>query len=185
MGVFHQGGVIEMQMQLGEHWVHTSGGMPGVDILWWRTYSPPVWLLNAPPAGPFITDLMGMPASEVLSLLQNKTLSPGSEAWLVAPHMRREIATWAPEVAAWNQWNSRFDDSGVVEGFGDMVFKLPGVTRSEIITVSRHIGLDDLDIPEDGLWGTLVGLIEKRGLTAWRFRRGSGSQAQKIPQLEE
>ncbi|KAI4213671.1 MAG: hypothetical protein LQ351_003637 [Letrouitia transgressa] len=59
MGVYHQGGVVPAQI-----WIGQQQGLGVRDVFWWKTYSPPVWLLggNETAMGTAIAtrDLMGM-----------------------------------------------------------------------------------------------------------------------------
>lgn len=41
----------------------------------------------------------------------------------------------------------------------------------EIWRYHRHLNLDDLDIGEDGIWGTLKRVVGRRGLVIWEVRR--------------
>ncbi|ANB12907.1 Smp3p [Sugiyamaella lignohabitans] len=43
MGYFHQAGVVPAQSFLGEHLAHDAH-----TITWWKTYSPPIWILGQP-----------------------------------------------------------------------------------------------------------------------------------------
>jgi GPI mannosyltransferase 4 len=180
MGVFHQGGVVPVQLKLGSM---TSGVAefspllpPGSKALWWKTYSPPVWLANANSSALETIDLMGMPAPETWQRLQTEIGTCGqqrkrgnSEVVLVAPRSRGEVEEWvelggttvlaternrAPNADALKKW----------PGAADLSWSLVGEER-------RHVGLDDLDFEEDGVWGTLAKLVRSSGLQIWRVRR--------------
>ena len=49
-----------VQIWLGQQ---TDLAASTTEVFWWRTYSPPVWLLDHSPLN--TTDLMGMPAAEM------------------------------------------------------------------------------------------------------------------------
>ena len=143
MGILHQGGVIPAQLWLGQEQVNTANM---TQVFWWRTYSPPIWLLDHNPLK--TTDLMGMPFTS----LQNKITSsfspscnPEESVGLVAPYSSMELdrLTFA-------------DNSMLVE---------------EIWRYDRHLNLDDLDFASDGVWTTVRRSIGRRGLMIWRFRR--------------
>jgi len=38
-----------------------------------------------------------------------------------------------------------------------------------VYTYRRHVGLDDLDWAEDGVWGTLQRVVGERGLGVYEF----------------
>ncbi|MCJ1472805.1 alpha 1,2 mannosyltransferase [Lambiella insularis] len=151
MGIFHQGGVIPMQIWLGEH---QQPQKLGADILWWRTYSPPVWLLDgkASEAGLQTIDLMGMPAAKFLATIESKSVSctgrstAPKEIIVVAPRSSTELDPYrAGEEKEW-RWE-------------------------ELWTEWRHLNLDDMEWAEEGVSGTLRRVVGRRGLTAWRVGR--------------
>lgn len=134
-------------------------------VFWWKTYSPPVWLLNAPRDRLNTTDLMGTDALEIEASLREALGSCDgswtgqaaeiSDAVLVVPRARSEPGIWRGEAP---------DADGVLHHIRDTSWTLPW-------SESRHVGLDDLDFAEDGVWGTLSKLVRSRGLQMWRIRR--------------
>lgn len=114
------------------------------EIFWWRTYSPPVWLLDGNRL--IVTDLMGMELEDMINRLKSGIGDgchrPG--VGLVAPRSSTDLDAWT-------------------EGAGDgaLVF-------DELWTHRRHVGLDDLDWAGDGVWQTLSRVVGRRGLTVWR-----------------
>ena len=46
-----------------------------------------------------------------------------------------------------------------------------GITLQELWRYDRHIGLDDLDFEEDGVWPTLQRVIGRRGLVIWQINK--------------
>lgn len=176
-----------MQMALGEHFKalgirdissvsSTSGkswsaNSQNLDILWWRTYSPPVWLLNAELDGPITKDLMGRPAAQVREMLAERTRRCGDEVWLVTPDANDEYVPWQGWVGSWNGSSDQAvcgEDGEARVGAGGNTLK--DVRWWKVHTERNHIGLDDLDFAEDGVMGTLDRVIGRRGLTAWRLR---------------
>ncbi|KAF2404607.1 putative alpha 1,2-mannosyltransferase Smp3 [Trichodelitschia bisporula] len=141
MGVFHQGGVVPMQLHLGKQ--------DGIQhAFWWKTYSPPIWLLNGKNEEIVTTDLMGIPGDEMLATLRGNTdcyrddgvylVAPGSATFL-DPYIN---ASNRSEISLEEKW--RFN---------------------------RHLNLDDLDFGEDGVWPTLARVLGRRGLVLWRVER--------------
>jgi phosphatidylinositol glycan class Z len=158
MGIYHQGGVVPAQIHLGQQDNIT-------DVFWWKTYSPPVWLLNGKSADIVTHDLMGIPGKKVIDkLLQatpcnNTSLHPGRSA-------SEGVLLVAPRSAA-------FLDKylGLDNGL-ELVLE-------EVWSYKNHINLDDMDFGDDGVWPTISRVAGRRGLVIRRVRRdcGGGSSA--------
>ena len=150
MGIYHQGGVIPAQIWLGQQ--NESLGIS--EVLWWRTYSPPVWLLGG--NNITTTDLMGMPFEEMMKRIDAGVGGCGEQAQalgLVAPASSTELDTWTlgkGELRARKKRSLRFE---------------------ELWRYRRHLNLDDLDIGEEGVGGTLKRVVGRRGLVVWSVRR--------------
>ena len=151
MGIYHQGGVVPAQIWLGQQ---SKPGASMVEVLWWRTYSPPIWLLDHNPIR--TRDLMGIPFASLQTQVETAL---GSECktnksiGLVAPHSSVEIDPWIAKSAE------------------DQTFAF-----EEIWRYGRHLNLDDLDIGEDRIWGTLGRVVGRRGLVIWKVRRVCGGR---------
>lgn len=146
LGIYHQGGVVPAQTWLGQQ---SELGASMVEVFWWRTYSPPIWLLNHNPIRTM--DLMGIPFASLqmqvdtaLGLECNANTSVG----LVAPYSSLEIDDWIGKSAE------------------DQAFAIEEVWR-----YGQHLNLDDLDIGNEGIWGTLRRVVGRRGLVVWKIRR--------------
>ena len=145
MGIYHQGGVIPAQIWLGE-----QQNLDFTEVLWWRTYSPPVWLLGG--NNVTTTDLMGMNFRNLTKII-GKRMAYSAETevtdcrdlsvGLVAPASSKELDIWT---------------SG--EG-GEFVME-------ELWRYTRHLNLDDLDIGEEGVLETLKRVVGRRGLVIWK-----------------
>ncbi|KAL8942702.1 MAG: hypothetical protein Q9216_001506 [Gyalolechia sp. 2 TL-2023] len=145
MGVYHQGGVIPAQLWLGQQQQQHLGF---TEVFWWRTYNPPLWLLGGKEI--MTTDLMGTKAEEMTKKVSEAVGSCMEKgfgvAGLVAPWSSVELDTW-------------MKDSRTQLSF-------------EKLWMSKyHLNLDDLDVEEDGIPGTLERLVGRRGLVVWRIRR--------------
>ena len=154
MGIYHQGGVIPAQIWLGQ-----QGDSLGIDeVLWWRTYSPPIWLLGG--NNITTTDLMGMPFNEVKSRLWNGTRyheQRGPSLGLVAPASSRDIDLWTTPGR-----NEALSPKDACFSF------------EEIWRCRQHLNLDDLDIAEEGVWDTLKRVVGRRGLVIWKISISCG-----------
>jgi len=65
MGVYHQGGIVPVQMHIAKTRENVS------HAFWWKTYSPPTWLLNGKNENLTTVDLMGMPGEHMLEKVKN------------------------------------------------------------------------------------------------------------------
>lgn len=146
MGVYHQAGVVPVQIWLGQQ-RHL-----GVDhVLWWRTYSPPIWLLNGNEMQ--VTDLMGMEFESMISRVEDEVGGcDGHGVGLVAPRSSTELDAWTQ------------DPGKGVNRRDNLVFE-------EVWRYSRHVGLDDLDVAREGVWGALERVVGRRGLSVWRIQK--------------
>lgn len=142
MGVYHQGGVIPAQVFLSKQ-------LDATQAVWWKTYSPPIWLLNGRNEVLKTHDVMGMDGYRMVEELQelapcqNTSSTPSSEAtYLIAP------------------LSATFLDN-YLSNNGNLQF-------SEVWRYKQHLNLDDLDFGDDGIWPTLNRVIGRRGLGAWK-----------------
>ena len=145
MGIYHQGGMTPAQLWLGQQQQHE---LKIKEVYWWRTYSPPIWLLGG---NKVVTkDLMGMKAEDMMERLM-EAIGPckAKEPWsvgLVAPWSSIDLETWAEE-------------------------KHAEISFERLWMSKNHLNLDDLDFEEDGIRGTLARVIGRRGLIIWRASR--------------
>jgi phosphatidylinositol glycan class Z len=159
MGVYHQGGIVPAQLAMRTI-VSTNTAAQGIKIhpdasvFWWKTYSPPQWLLGADNSStPAITtlDLMGIPGVDLIQRLDQSVPRCGtvSPVYLVAP----TSATFLDEYAA----------TGAP--------RTPDLQLYRLWTYRKHLNLDDLDFGDDGIVPTLARVIGRRGLGVWSVRR--------------
>lgn len=144
MGVYHQGGVVPAQIWLGQQKAITANLS---EVLWWRTYSPPIWLLDHNPLQ--TTDLMGIPFSTLQRQIRTSLgpdCDPDRSIGLVAPYSSVELDT--------------------TFGADDKELELEEMWR-----YNRHLNLDDMEFSRDGVWGTLTRVVGRRGLVVWRVKR--------------
>jgi GPI mannosyltransferase 4 len=153
MGIYHQGGIIPGQ-------VFMSNQPDATQAIWWKTYSPPIWLLNGKNEVLETKDVMGMEGEVLLEQLyelatcdtpadrrNNEYLKEANGTYLIAPLS----ATWL---------DPYLPNKG-----------LDGLRFREVWRFRQHLNLDDLDWAEDGVWTTLKRVIGRRGLAAWRVTR--------------
>ncbi|KAL8673833.1 MAG: hypothetical protein Q9168_001745 [Polycauliona sp. 1 TL-2023] len=150
MGIYHQGGVVPAQLWLGEQ---QRQDRQLTQVFWWRTYSPPVWLLGGKEL--VTVDLMGMKADEMIDTVAraidgNKGDEPRTVG-LVAPRSSVDLDAWIEKTQS------------------TMVFE-------KLWMAENHLNLDDLDFGEDGIRRTLERVVGRRGLVVWQVRRKSETQ---------
>ncbi|KAK3715384.1 alpha 1,2 mannosyltransferase [Vermiconidia calcicola] len=146
-GSFHQGGVVPAQ-----RWLATQEDIG--KIYWWKTYSPPLWLDGHVGDGVETKDLMGLPEDRLLSELFNNGECERDKlprSLLVAP----ASATFLDKYLE-----------------GPSKKRLIATVRlRELWRYGRHVGLDDLDFAEDGIWLTLRRVLGRRGLVVWQVNK--------------
>jgi len=150
MGVYHQGGVIPTQLFMSRQPDATTA-------IWWKTYSPPIWLLNGKNEVLKTHDTMGMQGQNMIKELgqlatcyntsENATayLEETQGTYLIAPLSATFLDTYLE--------------------------KQQGLRFQEVWRYRRHLNLDDLDFDDDGFWDTLRRVIGRRGLAAWRVTK--------------
>jgi hypothetical protein len=144
-GIYHQGGAVPVQ-----GWISKQDEIG--QAFWWKTYSPPRWLLDGKNLEVNTTDLMGMPGDRMIDLLKQSASCVGGDgrrALLVAPSSATFLDNYA----------------------GPHATKVEDVFFTQLWHYKRHIGLDDLDFGDDGVWPTLQRVIGRRGLTVWQAER--------------
>ncbi|KAI0127613.1 glycosyltransferase family 22 protein [Xylariales sp. AK1849] len=153
MGVYHQGGIVPGQVFLSKQ-------PDATNAIWWKTYMPPIWLLNGKNEVLTTRDVMDMEGVKLLEELgklatcdtpadrrNNEYLKEANGTYLVAPLS----ATWL---------DPYLPNKG-----------LEGLRFREVWRYKQHFNLDDLDWGEDGFWPTLKRVIGRRGLAAWRVTK--------------
>ncbi|KAL8945362.1 MAG: hypothetical protein Q9211_000132 [Gyalolechia sp. 1 TL-2023] len=145
MGVYHQGGVVPAQLWLGQQQQHHLGV---THVFWWRTYSPPRWLLGGKET--VTVDLMGIDAAEMMKRVSQAVGSCREKgppaAGLIAPWSSVELDIWMKDSRAQLSFEKRWMSK-------------------------NHLSFDDLDVGETGIRGTLERLVGRRGLVLWRISR--------------
>lgn len=145
MGVYHQGGVVPAQVFLSKQ-------VDATHAIWWKTYSPPIWLLNGKNEVLDTHDLMGIKGELMIEeVVQLATCLPKSgkelteATYLIAP----TSATFLDKYTA-NQTDLHFE---------------------EVFIYEKHLNLDDMDFGDDGFWSTITRVIGRRGIAVWRVTK--------------
>ena len=147
MGVYHQGGVIPAQVFLSKQ-------QDATQAIWWKTYSPPVWLLNGKNEVLTTHDIMGMKGN--LMLEQVVQLATCHKLGINASASGESDGTYliAP-------LSSTFLDKYTQN-------QIPGLYLEKVWQYGNHLNLDDLDFGDDGFFPTVRRVIGRRGIAAWR-----------------
>ncbi|KAK6063876.1 GPI mannosyltransferase 4 [Seiridium cupressi] len=153
MGLYHQGGIVPGQVFLSKQ-------PDATQAIWWKTYMPPIWLLNGKNEVLRTQDVMDMEGTKLLEELErlatcdtpadrrnNEYLKERNGTYLIAPLS----ATWL---------DPYLPNKG-----------LDGLRFREVWRHRQHLNLDDLDWAEDGFWPTVKRVIGRRGLAAWRITK--------------
>ncbi len=167
MGTYHQGGVIPTQL-----WLGTQDNVR--TVFWWRTYSPPIWMLDGNGVVVETVDLMGLKAEEMMVQVRNAAVCDAilsqrgtgigngdgngtaieETTYLVAPH------------------SSTFLDRYTVKAEEGMDVKVDvDLHLEQVWSYAQHINLDDLDFADEGVWLTLKRAVGRRGLGVWKVTR--------------
>jgi phosphatidylinositol glycan class Z len=145
MGTYHQGGIVPTQAWLSQR-------ADATHAIWWKTYSPPIWLLDGKNEFLKTHDLMGMKGElmirelEILATCDTWSSTKSQNGtYLIAPLS----ATFLDNYVS-NQTNLRLD---------------------KVWQYRQHLNMDDLDFGDDGVWPTLSRVVGRRGLAAWRVTK--------------
>ncbi|PSR94604.1 GPI mannosyltransferase 4 [Coniella lustricola] len=153
MGIYHQGGVVPGQVFMSQQPDATTA-------IWWKTYMPPIWLLNGKAEVLETRDMMGSTSEELYAELDKFATCDTPADRRNKEYLKEKKGTYllAPASATWLDPYLR--NKG-----------LDGLRFREVWNHRHHLNLDDLDFAEDGVWNTLKRVIGRRGLTAWRVTK--------------
>lgn len=184
MGIYHQGGVVPAQIHLASDNVNLT------HALWWKTYSPPTWLLDGKTVNATTTDLMGMPVQDVIQQLaevapcaqsglddvdntertndnEKEPNSSNSTVYLAAPLSAIALDEYIYSPSLTKSSVRTTKETKIKPSTGPL---LP-IHLAEVWRTRKHLNLDDLDFGGDGVWPTLKRVVGRRGLAVWRVTR--------------
>ncbi|CAK7265811.1 alpha 1,2 mannosyltransferase [Sporothrix epigloea] len=161
MGIYHQGGIIPTQ-------IFMSRQPDATQAIWWKTYSPPIWLLDGKNEMLQTRDVMGLPGEKLMQQLaelatcdtpadrrNNEFLKEKNGTYLIAPLSATWLDTYLP-------------NKGV-----------EGLRFREVWRYRQHLNLDDLDWGDDGVWNTISRVVGRRGIAAWRVTKSCPGKARR------
>jgi phosphatidylinositol glycan class Z len=153
MGIYHQGGVVPGQ-------VFMSNQPDATQAIWWKTYSPPIWLLNGKNEVLQTRDVMGMKGEALLEQLTALATCDTPADRRNQEYLKEKNGTYliAPASAAW--LDPYLPNKG-----------LQGLRFREVWRYRQHLNLDDMDFGDDGVWNTIARVVGRRGLVAWRVTK--------------
>lgn len=145
MGVFHQGGVVPAQL-----WVGKQQGIQ--QAFWWKTYSPPTYLLGENHQGLITRDLMGMRGDKLIEELESKVECDAESAMLLLAPL-----------------SATFLDAYITQNSTSL--ESSEIALEEVWRYRNHLNLDDMDFGDDGVWPTLKRMVGRRGIGAWKVTK--------------
>ncbi|KAH8894905.1 GPI mannosyltransferase 4 [Thozetella sp. PMI_491] len=153
MGVYHQGGVVPAQ-------VFMSTQPDATNAIWWKTYMPPIWLLNGKNEVLKTTDLMGANGETVLEELEKLATCDTPADRRNNEYLKEKNGTYliAPLSASW--LDPYLSNKG-----------LDGLRFRQVWTYRQHLNLDDMEFGDDGVWDTLARVVGRRGIGIWRVTK--------------
>ncbi|POR34850.1 GPI mannosyltransferase 4 [Tolypocladium paradoxum] len=153
MGTYHQGGIVPGQ-------VFMSNQPDATQAIWWKTYTPPIWLLNGKNEVLQTKDVMGLKGEVLLEQLMELATCDTPADRRNQEYLKEKNGTYliAPASATW--LDPYLSNKG-----------LQGLRFREVWRYRKHLNLDDLDFGDDGIWNTLSRVIGRRGLVAWRVTK--------------
>ncbi|SPO02757.1 related to protein kinase C pathway protein SMP3 [Cephalotrichum gorgonifer] len=153
MGIYHQGGIIPAQ-------VFMSAQPDATQAVWWKTYTPPIWLLNGKNEVLETRDVMGLEGEKLMDLLGSLATCDEPADRRNKEYLKEKSGTYliAPTSAEW--LDPYLPNKG-----------LTGLRFREVWRTQTHLNLDDLDFAEDGVWKTLSRVVGRRGLAVWRVTK--------------
>ncbi|KFA67405.1 hypothetical protein S40285_00220 [Stachybotrys chlorohalonatus IBT 40285] len=159
MGTYHQGGVVPAQ-------VFMSKQPDATQAIWWKTYTPPIWLLDGKNEVLKTTDVMGMKGEALLEELTRLATCDTPADRRNQEYLKEKNGTYliAPASATW--LDPYLPNKG-----------LQGLRFREVWRYRQHLNLDDMEFGDDGVWGTLSRVIGRRGLVAWRITKSCNQPA--------
>lgn len=153
MGIYHQGGIVPGQ-------VFMSKQPDATHAIWWKTYTPPIWLLNGKNEVLQTKDVMGIKGDVLLEQLTELATCDTPADRRNQEYLKEKNGTYliAPASATW--LDPYLPNKG-----------LQGLRFREVWRYRQHLNLDDLDFGDDGVWNTLSRVVGRRGLIAWRVTK--------------
>ncbi|KAI6250759.1 GPI mannosyltransferase [Erysiphe necator] len=152
MGVYHQGGVVPTQLFM-------SNQSNATHAIWWKTYPPPIWLLDGKSKNLKTHDLMGTNGLHMIAQLEKLALCQSISTNITARSKIEGTYLIAPLSAI-------FLDS--------YTSNLESLHFQEVWRFRKHLNLDDLNLIEDGFWPTIKRIVGRRGIAAWRVTKICG-----------
>lgn len=153
MGIYHQGGVVPGQ-------VFMSNQPDATQAIWWKTYSPPIWLLNGKNEVLQTKDVMGIKGEVLLEQLTALATCDTPADRRNHEYLKERNGTYliAPASATW--LDPYLPNKG-----------LQGLRFREVWRYRQHLNLDDMEFGDDGVWNTVTRVVGRRGLVAWRVTK--------------
>lgn len=203
MGIYHQGGVVPIQLKMPDTITtslgDTASSATKIDVYWWKTYPPSLYMLGADSYNPNTQELVDIQSNPLLGANRTTLISTLSAHLPECGDQQSFLAKFSNAILpSTNQHQTfliapfaafRFDsswfsssDSISVPPISNFTFTIPmkhiddeePVSKMRLVhldTHRQHINLDDMDFGDDGVLPTLERVIGRRGLGVWRIER--------------
>lgn len=196
MGVYHQGGVVSTQLAIPDiirsSLSDTQNIAKTVEVHWWKTYPPSLYMLGPPISNPITNDTITISTDPLLganktnlfdSLTTNLPACEDKDDLLsrianaiAGAQYPTEVLLVAP-LSAW-----RFEPGQTIPPVSNFSFSFPApsvkgtaprnaLQLTHLNNYRKHINLDDMDFGDDGFMPTLTRVVGRRGLGVWRVER--------------
>ena len=184
MGIYHQGGIIPAQLAIPT--VIEEADASSTTIFWWKTYPPPTYLLGSNPSTgtnsmqmeTTTIPIMGLSTSDMLYKLSN-TYPPEATSIMCNSKNNASLVPNAVYLVAplsAHLFDNTSSQSLSNRGFNFSLRTSSAPTTSAISHLTliqkwhykRHLNLDDIDIVDDGVLGTIRRVIGRRGLAIFQ-----------------
>ncbi|WEW56464.1 alpha 1,2 mannosyltransferase [Emydomyces testavorans] len=185
LGVYHQGGVIPTQIGIPAILSGSRSDLnkaPVVNntahVFWWKTYSPPLWLLGDMANLTIRThDLMGISGADMLKRLDQRVPQCNDGSILgysrysgIKSHTAQSLTNLtvlvAPDSATFLDPYIQHTDNKDTNGGDQLAVQLNRLWRYD-----RHLNMDDMAFSDDGIFATLKRVLGRPGLNVWLVTR--------------
>lgn len=198
MGIYHQGGIIPAQLNMPNtiraSLLNTNSNVNNVEVHWWKTYPPSLYMLGQPIHNPLTDDIVQIHTNPLLGANRSALLSHLTGSLPLCKDQKSLLTKFTNVLsnnnnptqvflaAPFSAFRPEYFSSSAMPLISNFTFTLPtptdhgteagkGLTLTHLETYGRHINLDDMDFGDDGILPTLSRVVGRQGLGVWRVER--------------
>lgn len=202
MGIYHQGGVIPTQLNMpniiSTSLFNTASSATKIDVHWWKTYPPSLYMLGADLYNPNTNALLDLQSRPLFGANRTTLLKTLSANLIPCEDKQSLLAKFSQSIlSSRDKYQTllvapfaafRFDAPAYFPGstlpppLSNFTFVLPthdtsiednaaGLKLTHLDSYRQHINLDDMDFGDDGVLSTLDRVVGRRGLGVWRVEQ--------------